>query len=163
MGGLIQKRLKDQALAEGGTYVGAKDQGSTDKVKYNRAREQWKGPIPAFQRKPSGEGGATAMRQGWVGSTSQQQGKLLPDLRRKLNKISASDSSEIEKAGKKPHPPSNTAKPQHQQPKESQPLYGKAGAEDVYVYGEVDFGHHIFVNTEFETDQISEVTINGGS
>lgn len=158
MGGLIQQRLKDQALAEGGTYVGAKEQGSTDKVKYNRAREPWKSPTHVSQKKPPGGGGATAMPHGRTSSTSQQQGKFVSDLSKKLNKMSTSDGKGRGKVGKKPQPPPTTAKPRQQQPGESQPIYGNADAQNAHVYGNLDFGNQIYANTEFETDQISGVT-----
>lgn len=151
MGGLIQQRLKDQALAEGGQYVGAKEQGSADKVKYNRAREPWKAPTHAPQKKPSAGGGAAAMPEGRTYSTSHQQGKLMSDLNKRLGKLTTPDSKGKDKAGKKPPPPP-TNKPRQQRPEESQPLYGNADAANAHVYGNLDFGNQIYANTEFETD-----------
>ena len=158
MGGLIQQRLKDQALAEGGTYVGAKDQGSTDKVKYNRAREPWKSTTHASQRKPPAGGGATAVPHGQTASASQQQSQFVSDLSKKLNKMSASDGKGRGKPGRKPQAPPTTAKPRQQQPRESQPIYGNTDTERAQVYSNVDFGNQIYANTQFQTDQISGVT-----
>lgn len=159
MGGLIQQRIKEQALAEGGQYVGAPpEQGSADKVKYNRAREIWKPPPPhGPQKKPPASGRAPAAPQGRTYSTSNPQAKLVSDLTRKLGKVSTSDSKGKVKPSKKPLP-APTAKPRPQHPEESQPLYGNADAENAHVYGNVDFGDQIYANTVIKTDQISGVT-----
>ena len=157
MGGLIQQRIKEQALAEGGQYVGAQEHGAADKVKYNRARETWKPPTHAPQRKPSASTGAAAVPQGRTYSTSNPQAKFMSDLTKKLGKVSTSDSKGKVKPSKKPLPPPTT-KPRPQHPEESQPLYGNSDAENAHVYGNVHFADQIYANTEFKTDQISGVT-----
>lgn len=154
---MIQQRIKEQALAEGGQYVGSQEQGTADKVKYNRARETWKSPTHAPQKKPSASGGPAAVPHGRSYSTSNHQATFMSDLTRKLGKVSTSDSKGKGKPGKKPIPPP-TAKPRPQQPEESQPLYGNADAANAHVYGNVHFGDQIYANTEFKTDQISGVT-----
>ena len=88
MGDMIQQRLKEQALAEGGEYVGTKDKGGSDKAKYNHAREPWQSPThapqkSASQKKQLGRGGAGAEPRRT--STSQQSAdNFMADLNKKL-------------------------------------------------------------------------------
>ena len=116
MDDMIQQRLKEQALAEGGEYVGTKDKGGSDKAKYNRAQEPWQSPThapqkSASQKKQLSRGGAGVEPRRT--STSQQSAdNFMADLNKKLGKVKTSEGKG--KSGKKPPPP--PGKPQHLQP-----------------------------------------------